>query len=291
MGIICAITGNAQERETVPYMYDCFPYQTAVYFERQYIFEKDEKGVQKEVKLEQGNYLIDNEDMHFEFSINNNKELEGKAINKIPRTNRYYNIYYRNGYVIAIEGFYDTSSKTKFYDAYINRFVAIITNYFEDTGQIHEKEVLYKNGYNRVMSKYYKNGQLEYERNQINKYFISYYENGLIERFSDDENGFHSWYDINGNFTERRYNDKTINGSCEEKYENGIIIKKECTSFTEEQRERKEKITYLYDDKGNLDYYYILNLKTDEIKKYNSEGKEIEVYFAPKIEIHSISPH
>ncbi|WP_010255792.1 hypothetical protein [Myroides injenensis] len=215
----------------------------------------------EEAILKEGNYLVNNDDFYWEFTIDNEGLLFGESyfLNKEDKSEYY--LMFDGG--IAVSG--DVGINEALHTHFEISNTTLIIESYNELGIIQEKtEVyLYSLGQNNMINYYYyPNGQIEKIENDIDNVRISYYQNGQIERIVDLENNSSKCYLENGQLVAESIQiDQNLHTIT---YENGVLVSR---SISNEEQE----VTYFYVN-DQVHYSCVLDYATEMTSFYDSNG-------------------
>lgn len=215
----------------------------------------------KEAELEKGDYLVDSETIHWEFSIDLNKQLTGVSCYKDIVDEMTYNLIFKEG--VAVQGMLTVKGNlvSKFV---CNNDVVCMRHFNEDRLLVSETEIFnnLRDQENIIYTSFYKDGRIKKVENSIDYIISSYFENGKLESVQNLKESWSKFYAESGLLCSEMY--------CKEDtqtvvtYFNGIITEKSVMS--------EEQNTYYHFKGGLLSSYEVCNNATKEVVCYGNDG-------------------
>ena len=221
----------------------------------------------RKVALPKGNYVIDNDEQHFEFEIGNNGQFVGEGQFENKEKNLKSTYIFANGKLSEIHIF-NTEGRLRKKNIFKGNIIE--GHVFDHAGKLAQKIEIHTNlkeGADQIVTTYHKNGNPSKEVNTIKSTTKEFYQNGKL-KLDQVDSKITTKYDPTGKITEKWY--VTENGNCRETYDKGVISQKTC-----EDRSTKETTVSIYKN-GKLDNYTVTDTKKKEVRKYDASKKLIE---------------
>lgn len=220
-------------------------------------------------KGEKGEYFLNNEYQQFHFSVNEIGLISGNA-NLVQS---------ENGYTYFWEFSFD-AGKLKYAElkkelsgnpirkVEINDSLFVMQFFDINNGNFSGKRIIrnVKDYDNSIEILYDENENIRREENRLQKIRKTFYKNGKPESYHNLLTEESIKYDDMGRKTQHFYPTKDKNW-CNEYYENGLIINKNCRNSDDSQQTR-----YHYKN-GKLEKYEIVDYIKDETRKYDKNNK------------------
>ncbi len=224
------------------------------------------------MQLKAGWYEFENTGERFNFTIGVDGALTDSAIS-VKKSNQFVTVYYLlNGKVLGSKAF---TSGGKLIKKTNLKGATLITMEYDPNGAISRKTISVfdtiniSNRSKDIRFEYdEKTGKVSFEQNDVQEYSKRYYKSGKVETFNDNKNKIYCNYNENGTIATRQFYQESEKLSCKEVYQNGKIVRKECTQLNFSQS------TYTYKN-GVLLYYDVLLFDGSKVKRYSAKNRLI----------------
>lgn len=233
---------------------------------------EEEKRIAYETKTfkgEKGEYILNNEYQQFHFNVNEIGLISGIA-NLIQTENGYtyfWKFNFDTGRLKYAELKKELSGKP-IRKVEINDSLFVMQFFDINTGNFTGKRIIrnVKDYNNSIEILYDENENIRREEDRLQKIRKTFYKNGKPESYQNLLTEESIKYDDMGRKTQHSYPTKDKKW-CNEYYENGLIINKNCRNSDDSQR------TQYYYKNGKLEKYEVVDYAKDETRKYDKNNK------------------